>query len=132
MTAYTPNSESTAKSRVTQIFQFLKAFYALRTKTILQVADQPWTQWISDIPDYAGVWVATESDLQHWLESPPDAVEDNSGTDEDQGDSTETNYDVLFRIRRPVLHRVRGSPHQPMFPLHRPCPRVMHTALDAG
>ena len=56
--------ESTAKSRVTQIFQFLRAFYSLKTKTILQISDQPWTQWIRDIPSHECVWVASDSDLQ--------------------------------------------------------------------
>ena len=83
MAASNPIIESTSKSRVTQIFQFLRAFYSLRTKTILQIADQPWIQWLRDLPDHECIWVANESDLQ---QSPTSLL---GGMDEGVSDTEE-------------------------------------------
>ena len=99
--------ESTAKSRVTQIFQFLRAFYSLKTKTILQISDQPWTQWIRDIPSHECVWVASDSDLQIARTLP--ASNDGDANEEDD-QAEEINYDLLLSIRRPVLRQAPEPP----------------------
>ena len=107
--ASNPGFDSTAKSRVTQIFQFLRAFYALRTKTILQIADQPWIQWLKDIPDHESVWIANEADLQQLTMSPGES-EDGAGAEDAQEDLSDKNYDLLLTIRRPILHQAPEPP----------------------
>jgi len=105
------NSESlggsTAKSRVTQIFQFLQEFYSLRTKTVLQISDQPWTQWIRDIPSHECVWVASDSDLQI---SRALTVGTGGDANEEDDQADEINYDLLLSIRRPALKQAPEPP----------------------
>lgn len=56
-----PDTLERGRERITQIFRFLQAFDQLRNPVIRRVQDQPWVQWLRDLPDHPAVQMAEVS-----------------------------------------------------------------------
>ena len=113
MTTNRTESDTDAHSKVTQIFEFLKAFASLRHSTVLQITDHPWWQWLSQLPEHESISITGEDEIKEWL-IPSLEQED----EKDEGDETgsvsgtyiEEKEEVIFRVRRPDVLPPPGVP----------------------
>ncbi len=83
-----PESEEVepGRTRVRQIFRFLKDFNGLKNPLIRQITEQPWVMWLKDLPEHPCVWIRGK-------QTGPE-LGTNRAVDSD---------DLLVRIRRPDI-----------------------------
>src|SRR5260370_23994951 len=82
------NQNEVGRSRIKQVFEYLKALNDHRNPTVRQVKDHPWHFWLDHLPDHPDI------DLQ--------AVHPQKARDTDGGEELITPL-YLFRVRRPKL-----------------------------
>jgi very-short-patch-repair endonuclease len=71
------------RSKIRQIFRFLKDFNALRNPVRRQISEHPWFMWLHDLPNHPCVWLRSRQ------------PGDPTGGDE--------SGEILLRVRRPDI-----------------------------
>lgn len=107
-----PTRISDAQSRVRQVFDFLKAFYGLRNKTILHVSEYPWSIRLSDIPDHESVWLARDSDILNWNDEETDSIHEENEEEHDNDSVDNHMSGTLCIIGCPKLQQPPNLPEQ--------------------
>lgn len=83
-----PKTQS-VRERLTKLFEFLKAYADLRYPPVRDIAQQPYSLWLKDLPSHASV------ELFRDTSKPNDEVEDNS---------------VILRLTRPAITKCPSPP----------------------
>jgi hypothetical protein len=91
----TADSERVAQQRIRQVFEYLKALNDHRNPAIRRVQEQPWHQWLDDLPAHPAVHLPTKSIRQ-------------GNNDE----STQPDVDYLLCVRRPELTQAPSPPSE--------------------
>lgn len=84
-----------AKSRIRQIFEFLKALNDNRNPAVRQIKEQTWFMWLDDLPDHPSIELPICTLQTH------DATSETAPAHRD---------DYRFRVRRPTLTQSPSPP----------------------
>ena len=98
MTTGNSESNTNAHSKVTQIFEFLKAFASLRYSTVLQITDHQWLQLLSQLPEHESISITQEDEIKEWLVNSleePDEEDESDEINTAAGNFLEDQDDVL-------------------------------------
>jgi hypothetical protein len=90
-----PNTQP-ARERLTKLFEFLKAYSDLRYPPVRNIAQQPRSLWLKDLPPRPSVELFRDADK-----------------DENKVDEAEES-DIVLRLTRPVMTQCPSPPYRPV------------------
>ncbi|MAT16927.1 MAG: hypothetical protein CMJ46_16830 [Planctomyces sp.] len=96
MTAIDPEQFALGKTRIKQIFDYLKALNDLRNPAERQIAKQEWRLWLDELPDHTAIRRGT-----------PQSHKEDSDTDEERDISAEA---YILKVRRPEVTNAPSPP----------------------
>lgn len=104
----------TAREKLVQLYQFLKAFHERRYKVPYRIDDHRWHMWFRDLPDHPSIRVIDSEDLDSASQRQPDEYR----TDGEQPEASLAGNihahadDSLLNVRRPNLTDAPAPPEE--------------------